>query len=68
MVRGLAVATAAQTFQQTWRIGRAVREVAPPNRTGTIRARSGTGQNAVITVTFTGRPPVSFHPAQLTLL
>ena len=62
------MATAAQVFQQTWRIGRRVQENAAPHRKGTIRARRGTGANAVITVNLDGRPPASFRPAQLTPL
>jgi hypothetical protein len=56
------------TFQQTWRIGRRVQEKASPHRKGTIRARRGTGTNAVIVVNLDGRPPASFRPAQLTPL
>jgi len=37
-------------------------------RKGTIRARQGTGSNAVIVVALTGGTPTSFHPAQLTPL
>ena len=59
---------AASTFQQVWHIGRTVQENAPPRRKGTIRARSGTGANAVITVALSGRPPANFRPAQLTPL
>lgn len=62
------MAAAAVTFQQTWRIGRSVREVAPPHRTGTIRAVQGTGPNATIVVNLPGRSPTSFRPAQLTPL
>jgi hypothetical protein len=62
------LATAAQTFQQTWRIGRTVQENAPPQRTGTIRAVKGTGSNATIVVNLAGRPPASFRPSQLTPL
>ena len=56
------------TFQQTWRVGRRVQEKASPFRKGTIRARQGTGANARITVALDGRPPATFHPAQLTPL
>jgi hypothetical protein len=62
------VANAAQSFAQTWRIGRQVQEKAAPHRKGTIRARAGTGNNARITVLFTGSPPVTLHPPQLTPL
>jgi len=62
------MATAAQSFAQKWRIGRPVQEIAAPHRKGTIRARQGTGSNARITVNITGRPPVTFRPAQLTTL
>ncbi|HEV2258590.1 MAG TPA: hypothetical protein VGS06_36175 [Streptosporangiaceae bacterium] len=62
------MAASSQTFQQTWRIGRRVQEVAPPHRKGAIKARQGTGPNAVITVALDGRPPASFRPAQLTPL
>lgn len=62
------MATAAQTFQQTWRVGRRVQETAAPHRKGTIRARAGTGVNARITVALDGRPPATFTPAQLTPL
>jgi hypothetical protein len=62
------VATAQSGFQQTWRIGRRVRENAAPHRKGTIRARSGTGNNARITVNIDGRPPATFSPRQLTPL
>lgn len=56
------------TFQQTWKIGRRVQENAAPRRKGTIKARQGTGANAVIVIALDGRPPASFHPAQLTPL
>jgi len=62
------MATAAQSFAQKWRIGRPVQEIAAPHRKGTIRARRGTGTNAIIVVNLTGRPPTSFRPAQLTPL
>jgi len=62
------VAAAAQTFQQKWKPGRRVQEVALPHRKGAIRAVRGTGQNAVITVGLDGRPPANFRPAQLTPL
>lgn len=62
------MASAAQTFHQTWRPGKRVQEVAPPHRKGTIRAVRGTGPNAVITVGLDGRPPARFRPAQLTPL
>ena len=62
------MATAAQTFQQTWRIGRRVQEVATPHRKGSVRVVQGTGPNAVIVVNLDGHPPASFHPAQLTPL
>jgi hypothetical protein len=62
------VATTAQTFQQAWRPGRQVQELASPHRTGSIRARLGTGQNATIIVNVTGGHPVSFRPSQLRLL
>ena len=62
------MATAAQTFQQAWRAGRRVKERSAPHRAGTIRARRGTGTNAVIIVNLTGLPPASFRPSQLTLL
>ncbi len=58
----------AQTFAQTWRIGRRVQEKAAPHRTGTIRARQGTGPNAIIVVNLSGHPPQNFRPAQLTPL
>ncbi|HEV2370928.1 MAG TPA: hypothetical protein VGS19_02065 [Streptosporangiaceae bacterium] len=56
------------SFQQTWRIGRAVQEVASPHRKGTIRFVRGTGQNAIVLVNLLGHPPQGFRPAQLTLL
>lgn len=62
------MASAAVSFQQTWRIGRTVQEDAPPQRTGTIRAVRGTGPNATIVVNLAGRPPASFRPSQLTPL
>ena len=62
------MATAAQTFQQMWRIGRRVQEAAAPHRKGSIRARAGTGPNARITVNLDGRPPVTLRPGQLTPL
>lgn len=62
------MATAAQTFQQTWRIGRQVQENSGQHRTGWIKAVAGTGNNAKITVRFTGGSPVTFHPPQLTPL
>ena len=55
------------TFNQTWRIGRTVK-VNATGRTGRIRARQGTGANAVITVAITGGVPTGFRPAQLTPL
>jgi hypothetical protein len=58
----------AQTFQQQWRPGRAVRELAAPYRKGTIRARIGTGANAAIVVNVTGGHPTSFRPSQLRVL
>ena len=60
--------TAAASFRATWHIGRPVQEVAPPHRKGTIALVRGTGFNANILVLFTGRPPVTFRPAQLTPL
>jgi hypothetical protein len=62
------MATALTTFQQQWRPGRRVREIAPPHRGGAIRAVIGTGGNAVIVVALDGRPPQSFKPGQLALL
>ena len=62
------MATAAQSFQQEWRIGRNVEEVASPHRRGVIRSRTGTGANATITVNLSGHPPVNYRPAQLTPL
>ena len=62
------MAAAAQSFAQKWRIGRRVQEVAAPHRKGSIRARHGTGNNAVLTVAVDGRAPQNFHPAQLTAL
>ena len=62
------MATAAESFQQTWRIGRNVEEKASPHRRGAIRSRSGSGNNAQIVVNLSGRPPVTFHPPQLTPL
>jgi hypothetical protein len=62
------MATAATTFAQAWHIGRLVQEKAGKQRKGWIKARAGTGPNARITVRFTGAPPVTFHPPQLTLL
>jgi hypothetical protein len=62
------VAASAQVFQQQWRPGRRVQEIAAPRRKGTVRARQGTGANARITVTLDGRPPATFRPGQLTLL
>jgi hypothetical protein len=62
------MATAAQSFSQTWRIGRTVREVAAPHRTGRIRSVGGTGPNARITVNLSGGTPTTFRPAQLTPL
>lgn len=62
------MATASQTFQQVWRVGRRVQERSAPHRTGTIRARRGTGINATIFVTLPGQPPASFRPSQLTPL
>ena len=62
------MATAAATFQQTWRIGRRVQENAAPRRKGSIRVVQGTGSNAVIVVNLDGRAPTSFQPGQLTLL
>ena len=62
------MATAAQTFHQTWRIQRRVQEKAVPHRKGKIRAVRGTGANAQIVVNLDGRPPASFRPAQLTPL
>ena len=56
------------TFQQIWKVGRRVQEKAAPHRKGSIKARRGTGANAVIVVNVDGRPPASFHPAQLTPL
>lgn len=61
------MATAAQTFQQTWHIGRTV-QVKATRRKGAIRARRGTGANATIVVAITGGVPTSFRPAQLTPL
>lgn len=63
-----AAATAAATFQQTWRIGRRVQEVGAPHRKGAIRALIGTGTNAIVAVNLDGRPPALFRPAQLTLI
>jgi hypothetical protein len=62
------VATAAATFQQAWRIGRQVQELAAPHRKGSIRVRIGTGASATIIVNIPGGHPVSFRPAQLRLL
>ncbi len=62
------MAAAAESFQQEWRIGRDVLEKASPHRKGVIRSRSGSGVNATIVVNISGRPPVSFRPAQLTPL
>jgi hypothetical protein len=62
---GWLVATAAQTFQQKWRIGRQVQEIVPPYLTGHIKAVQGTGYNARITVTVPGRGPVTLRPYQL---
>jgi hypothetical protein len=62
------MATAASTFQQQWKPGRRVAEIAPPHRRGTVRAVTGTGAYAVIAVNLDGRPPQNFRPAQLALL
>jgi hypothetical protein len=62
------MATAAATFTQTWRVGRRVQEKAPPHRRGSVRARRGSGQNAVLVVNLDGRAPQNFRPAQLTPL
>lgn len=59
------MATAAQTFQQTWRIGRRVQEVAGLHRRGSVRRVQGSGPNALIWVNLDGRPPTAFRPAQL---
>ena len=62
------MATAAATFQATWRIGRRVQEVAAPHRRGSIRAVLGAGVNAIIIVGLDGSHPANFRPAQLILL
>ncbi len=60
--------TAAKTFHLLWHPGASVTEVAPPHRKGYIRAVQGTGSRARVTVVFPGQPPVTFFPAQLTLI
>ena len=56
------------TFQQTWRIGRSVQEIAAPHRKGEIRVVQGTGPLARIVVNLAGAAPTSFRPAQLSPL
>lgn len=62
------MATAAQSWSQKYRVGRAMKEVSPPHRTGHIRAIAGTGPSARITCSITGGAPVTLTPAQITLL
>ena len=62
------MASAAATFQATWKIGRRVQEAAAPHRKGSIRLVRGAGVNAVITVGLDGSHLANFRPAQLTLL
>lgn len=56
---------APKTFTQTWPIGGRVREVASPNRLGTITNVHGTGNFAKIFVHLDGRPITVFAPSQL---
>lgn len=62
------MANSAVTFQQQWRPGRQVQEKGGQHRTGWIKAVTGTGNNAQVTVRFTGGSPVTLHPPQLILL
>lgn len=48
-----------------FKVGQRVKELAPPGRTGSVRAVNGSGNFAVIVVNLGGRAPVSFRPAQL---
>jgi len=48
-----------------FKVGQAVQQAAAPHRKGHVRAVSGSGINAQITVNLTGWHPVTLHPAEL---
>lgn len=62
------MASAALSWHQMWHAPARVQEIAPPGRKGTIRATSGTGPNAQITVALDGRPAVTLRQSQLILI